>query len=171
MQRAPAEPGNSVARLRVCSARGSSGPNQRALTIKSRRSRALAPKFLKLGAREVLARQLSVRPNQQPPRPRRRNAPSGTLLEELERLAEQMELIASASRIALLEALRAGEASVQELADELDLDHRNASHHLVLLRRAGVVSRRSEGTASLYSISDWTLLWVVDQMRTATSGN
>jgi DNA-binding transcriptional ArsR family regulator len=64
----------------------------------------------------------------------------------------------------LLDALRDGEASVQEMADRPDLRHQKASHHLGLHRQAGVVSRRCEGAASFYSIADWTLLWVVDQL-------
>jgi DNA-binding transcriptional ArsR family regulator len=81
-----------------------------------------------------------------------------------DRVVERLGLIASPKRIALLEALRDGEASVQELADRLDLRHQKASHHLGLLRQGGVVSRRTEGAASFYSISDWTLIWVIDQM-------
>lgn len=85
----------------------------------------------------------------------------------LDRITERLGLIASPKRIALLEALRDGEASVQELADRLDLRHQKASHHLGLLRQAGIVSRRTEGAASYYSIADWAPLWVIDQMARA----
>lgn len=82
----------------------------------------------------------------------------------LELAAEMLQLVAKAKRIALLEALSEGEAGVQELADRIGLTHQNASHHLALLRRAGVLSRRSEGTTTFYAIEDWSAWWVVDQI-------
>lgn len=78
--------------------------------------------------------------------------------------AERLQLVARAKRIALLEALSEGEAGVQELADRIGLTHQNASHHLGLLRQAGILSCRSEGTTTLYAIEDWSAWWVVEQI-------
>ncbi len=95
--------------------------------------------------------------------------PGGTTTREptpaqlLELAAERLQLVAKAKRIALLEALSEGEAGVQELADRIGLAHQNASHHLALLWRAGILSRRSEGTTNLYAIEDWSAWWVVYQ--------
>jgi DNA-binding transcriptional ArsR family regulator len=72
--------------------------------------------------------------------------------------------MAKAQRIALLEALRDGEAAVQELADRVGLAHQNASHHLALLWRAGILSRRREATTTFYAIEDWSAWWVVEQV-------
>src|SRR4051794_8588682 len=82
----------------------------------------------------------------------------------VELTAERLGVIAKAKRIALLEELNHGEAAVQELADRVGLTHQNASHHLALLWKAGILSRRSEGTTTLYSIDDWTAWWVVEQI-------
>lgn len=82
----------------------------------------------------------------------------------IEMAAERLALVAKSKRIALLDALKDGEAGVQELADRVGLTHQNASHHLCVLWRAGVVKRRSEGTAALYSIEDWSTWWVVEQI-------
>jgi DNA-binding transcriptional ArsR family regulator len=104
--------------------------------------------------------------------PKRSDSPDAARRDDAELVQEVvgcLSLLASARRISLLEALRGGEASVQELADRLDLRHQKASEHLGLLRRAGVVSRRTEGAASFYSISDWTLIWVLDQVKRALS--
>jgi DNA-binding transcriptional ArsR family regulator len=82
----------------------------------------------------------------------------------VELTAGRLRVIAKAKSIALLEALNDGEAGVQELADQVGLAHQNASHHLTLLWQAGIVSRRSEGTTTLYTIDDWSAWWVVEQI-------
>lgn len=67
------------------------------------------------------------------------------------------------TRVGILHLLRRGEATVQELADLLDADRRNVSHHLATLHRAGLLSRRSEGRSAFYSIDDWSALWLIDR--------
>ncbi len=84
--------------------------------------------------------------------------------EVIELAAERLAVVSKPKRIALLDALNDGEATVQELADRVGLTHQNASHHLCALWRAGVVTRRSEGTTALYSIEDWSTWWVVEQI-------
>jgi DNA-binding transcriptional ArsR family regulator len=96
-----------------------------------------------------------------PPRPQAREP----LPEEVVELtAQRLRVVAKAKRIALLEALGDGEAGVQELADRVGLAHQNASHHLALLWRAGILSRRSEGSMTLYTVTDWSPWWVVEQV-------
>jgi DNA-binding transcriptional ArsR family regulator len=82
----------------------------------------------------------------------------------VELTAQRLQVVAKAKRIVLLEALKDGEAGVQELADRVGLPHQNASHHLTLLWQAGILSRRSEGTMTLYVIEDWSAWWVVEQI-------
>ena len=103
---------------------------------------------------------VSGRPS--PPGGRAVGAPTPTPLLDL--AAERLQLVAKAKRIALLEALSEGEAGVQELADRIGLAHQNASHHLALLWRAGILSRRCEGKKTFYAIEDWSAWWVVDQI-------
>lgn len=82
----------------------------------------------------------------------------------VELTAERLRVVAEPNRITLLEALRDGEAGVQELADRVGLPHQNASHHLAVLWRAGILARRREGAVSLYAIEDWGSWWVVAQI-------
>lgn len=82
----------------------------------------------------------------------------------VEQAAERLRVMAECNRIVLLEALRDGEAGVQELADRIALPHQNVSHHLGILWRAGVVSRRREGTVTLYAVEDWSAWWVIEQI-------
>ena len=79
--------------------------------------------------------------------------------------AQRLRVLADAKRIALLEALSGlGEAGVGELADQVGLFHQPVSRALAILHQAGVVSRRREGTATRYVISDWSAWWVVEQI-------
>jgi DNA-binding transcriptional ArsR family regulator len=82
----------------------------------------------------------------------------------VEMTAQRLRVMAEPTRISLLEALNAGEAGVQELADLVGLPHQTASHHLNLLWRAGVLTRRRAGTMTLYSVSDWSAWWVIEQI-------
>ncbi|HEY1853124.1 MAG TPA: metalloregulator ArsR/SmtB family transcription factor [Solirubrobacterales bacterium] len=82
----------------------------------------------------------------------------------IEAVSERLAALAAPKRIAILEALRDGEASVQELADRLDITHRNASHQLAVLYREGVLTRRQDSLSVLYAIEDWSALWLVEQV-------
>lgn len=57
-------------------------------------------------------------------------------------------------RIRILDHLRAGEATVGDLADALGTSQQNVSKHLGVLAGAGIVSRRKEGTSVLCDIAD-----------------
>lgn len=48
--------------------------------------------------------------------------------------------------------LRAGDRSVRELADELPISRPAVSRHLKLLKDAGLVTDRAEGTRRLYRL-------------------
>jgi DNA-binding transcriptional ArsR family regulator len=85
----------------------------------------------------------------------------------IEAIGELMAALADPKRIALLESLRSGEANVQQIADDLDLSHRNASHHAAILHRAGLLSRRRDGRQAVYAIEDWTALWLIEQAARA----
>ena len=65
-----------------------------------------------------------------------------------------LKAMASHNRLLLLCELVAGERSVGELAELLDLAQATVSQHLSLLRRDGVVSGRREAQTIHYSISD-----------------
>jgi DNA-binding transcriptional ArsR family regulator len=103
--------------------------------------------------------------NKQSSSPAGNTRPSTSLSSEvIELTAQRLRVIAEPSRISLLEALNTGEAGVQELADLVGLPHQSASHHLNLLWRAGLLARRRAGKVALYSISDWSAWWVIEQI-------
>lgn len=53
-----------------------------------------------------------------------------------------------------MELLRERDRSVRELADELPISRPAVSRHLKLLKEAGLVSDRPEGTRRLYRLHD-----------------
>jgi DNA-binding transcriptional ArsR family regulator/rhodanese-related sulfurtransferase len=61
--------------------------------------------------------------------------------------------LANGHRIELLDVLAQAERSVEELAAETALTVANASQHLQVLRRAGLVETRREGTRVLYRLA------------------
>ena len=77
--------------------------------------------------------------------------------ELVELIAERFRALAEPTRIKLLDRLREGEATVQELTALVGTTEQNVSKHLGLLHRSGIVVRRKEGNFSYYSIADETV--------------
>jgi len=70
-------------------------------------------------------------------------------------IAQRFAVLAEPMRIKILDHLRErNEASVLEIATELNASHANVSRHLNVLHRAEIVGRRKAGTKVLYCISD-----------------
>ncbi len=75
----------------------------------------------------------------------------------VELVARRFRVLGEPMRIRLLDQLRGADATVQELAYRLAASQQNVSKHLGILLDAGLVSRRKEGTAAIYSIADDTV--------------
>jgi DNA-binding transcriptional ArsR family regulator len=69
-------------------------------------------------------------------------------------IARRFRAIAEPVRIRLLDRLRDGEATVNELADEIGASQQNVSKHLSVLAEAGIVARRRDGNRVYYRIAD-----------------
>ncbi len=74
--------------------------------------------------------------------------------ELVEMIAARFRAIAEPTRIKLLDNLRNGEATVQQLTDALGSSQQNVSKHLSLLASAGIVARRKEGNFVYYRVAD-----------------
>jgi DNA-binding transcriptional ArsR family regulator len=64
------------------------------------------------------------------------------------------EALGDPNRRAIVELLHDGDRSVQELADALPISRPAVSRHLRLLKEAGLVVDRPEGTRRLYRLHD-----------------
>lgn len=71
-----------------------------------------------------------------------------------ELIARRFRLLAEPTRVKLLDRLRSGEASVQELAAAVGTTQQNVSKHLVALAEAGVLDRRRQGNFVYYRVAD-----------------
>jgi ArsR family transcriptional regulator, cadmium/lead-responsive transcriptional repressor len=58
------------------------------------------------------------------------------------------------SRLAILEALRAGPLTVSEIVQATGLTQSNVSNHLSCLRDCGLVTAQHQGRYAFYSLSD-----------------
>jgi DNA-binding transcriptional ArsR family regulator len=68
--------------------------------------------------------------------------------------ADLFKALAHPARILVLELLSTGERSVSEIQPFVGLEPSHLSQQLAVLRRAGVVSTRKEGSLVVYSIRD-----------------
>src|SRR5262245_15734261 len=68
--------------------------------------------------------------------------------------AELFRALAHPGRIRILEVLATGERSVSELQPEVGLESSHLSQQLGVLRRAGVVATRKEGSSVVYRLRD-----------------
>jgi len=75
-------------------------------------------------------------------------------------IAVQLNILGQPTRIRILDALRSGAKSVQEITDASLTTQQNVSRHLRLLLEAGMVQRRSQGREAIYSlVADPSELW------------
>ena len=66
--------------------------------------------------------------------------------------ARVLDALGDPTRRAVLELLRGGERSVRELTDATEVSQPAVSQHLRVLRDAGLVTVRPEGTRRLYRV-------------------
>jgi DNA-binding transcriptional ArsR family regulator len=68
--------------------------------------------------------------------------------------ADPFDALGDPNRRAIAGLLGRGERSVQELADAMPISRPAVSRHLRLLKEAGLVADRAEGTRRLYRLHD-----------------
>lgn len=71
-----------------------------------------------------------------------------------DRVAARFRALGEPMRLRILERLFQGEASVTEILEEVGGTQANVSKHLSLLHAERLLSRRKEGTRTLYRIAD-----------------
>lgn len=71
--------------------------------------------------------------------------------------AQLLKALAEPVRLRIIDTLRSKPKSVGEIAEALDLEIVNASHHLGILTRAGFTERRREGRHIIYSLAEGVL--------------
>ena len=68
--------------------------------------------------------------------------------------AELFKALAHPARVRALEVLADGERTVSELQPDVGIESSHLSQQLAVLRRAGLVATRREGSSVVYSLAD-----------------
>jgi DNA-binding transcriptional ArsR family regulator len=76
--------------------------------------------------------------------------------------AEFFKALAHPLRISILDALRDGELTVNEISQRFDVEPANASQQLAVLRTRNILMARKEGSNVYYSVSDKTVFKLLD---------
>jgi DNA-binding transcriptional ArsR family regulator len=79
-------------------------------------------------------------------------------------IARRFRVLGEPMRIRILDRLRDGEATVNDLTDALDTSQQNVSKHLGVLHDAGIVGRRKDANHVRYSIADEEVLELCEQV-------
>src|SRR5215475_9725267 len=79
--------------------------------------------------------------------------------------AEFFKALAHPLRISMLDALREGELTVNEISARFEVEPANASQQLAVLRNKGIVVARKDGANVYYAINDRTIFKLLDVAR------
>ena len=79
--------------------------------------------------------------------------------------ARRCKAIADPKRLLIIDALRDGERSVGEIAEELGLSQPNTSQHLAILRERNVVSTTRSGNTIYYALNGRKIIDAIDLLR------
>ncbi len=84
--------------------------------------------------------------------------------ELMELVAARFRALGEPARLQILDALRRGEQSVNDLVDETGLGQANVSKHLQILHSLDFVARRKEGLFVYYRLADNSVVRMCDIM-------
>ena len=91
--------------------------------------------------------------------------------EWVEHVAERMKIIGGCpARIRILMLLEQREATVLEIAEELDMLHAAISNHLKLMRMSGLITGRGEGRHVRYRLADYSACALLRAASEGTAG-
>lgn len=72
----------------------------------------------------------------------------------LEKIAEVFRVFSEATRLQILQELKAGPRNVTTLVEALEVSQANVSKQLRVLHDAGIIRRARQGTQAIYTIED-----------------
>jgi ArsR family transcriptional regulator len=68
--------------------------------------------------------------------------------------ASKVKILSDPTRLSVLEALMSGSKNVGDLMKQLDVEQSLLSHHLAILRDAGLVEATREGKSMIYQLPE-----------------
>jgi len=97
--------------------------------------------------------------------------PDGEHVDHLDLLAKWFRGLDDPVRLGILEQLRAGEKSVEELCDALGMKQPRISNHLHCLRWCGFVATRRAGQRIHYRLADHNVSAILDLAHASLARN
>lgn len=79
--------------------------------------------------------------------------------------ARLCKAIADPKRLLIIDALRDGERSVGDIAEELGFSQPNTSQHLAILRERNVVTTSRSGNTIYYALTSTKIVEAIDLLR------
>jgi ArsR family transcriptional regulator len=79
--------------------------------------------------------------------------------------AEFFKALAHPLRISILDSLREGELTVNEISQKFEVEPANASQQLAVLRNKNIVTARKEGSNVFYSVTDPSVFKLLNVAR------
>lgn len=79
--------------------------------------------------------------------------------------ADFFKALAHPLRISILDALREGELTVNEISQRFNIEPANASQQLAVLRNRNIVITRKDGANVYYSVSDKSIFKLLDAAK------
>ena len=79
--------------------------------------------------------------------------------------ADFFKALAHPLRISILDALRDGELTVNEISQRFEVEQANASQQLAVLRNRNILVTRKEGANVYYSVSDKSIFKLLDAAK------
>jgi len=84
---------------------------------------------------------------------------------DIEFEAEIFKALADPCRLKILSLLREGELCVCEIMVGVDRPQSSTSHHLSILKNAGLIKERKDGRWSRYRLSEGSVIEMLNQVR------
>lgn len=89
----------------------------------------------------------------------RRGIPAASLAFRIK--ADFLRSLSHPSRLAIIEYLKSGEASVGQMVGDLGIEQSGLSKHLAVLRQSGILASRQEKSSVFYSVKDQDVFQVL----------
>jgi ArsR family transcriptional regulator len=88
-----------------------------------------------------------------------------------ERTAAIFSALAHPLRLQIMESLREGPCCVCQIIPRVGGEQSNVSHHLAILRRAGIVQCEKRGVEVWYAVADPRIFEMMDLINSCVLGN
>lgn len=85
--------------------------------------------------------------------------------------SEMLEALAHPLRLRIVKKLQSGPCCVCKIYAQIKAEQSNVSHHLAILRRAGVVHCERKGTWVWYRISNSRIIHIIDLVEQCVAAN